>query len=311
MNNNTRMYKTLSSSEIAKLGIKIDRNYYYITENDIKEIKEQKFDNTSHEKIYQLIDEDYEWNPKIHSLIMDISVSLKDCSSIFGTNGSCYEDSIVGVGLTWKTDKSKIKRCIKICEITKDSKDITVPVNSIKLDDVSSNITFKVFFYIVSPGKTNGIKYFGNEQGIILHEQVMWTIIINGTGSIFPIIEIEDEGPLWTYMCDIDDICEDYFDNEHIEIRINTKHPAYEFIHPKSQTYNVYFLNELMSNAIATIIMDIRSKQSNGKIDLDEDFESGSILQAIKYFNDKLNFDINGSYDNLLKTVKEYFDKEC
>ena len=44
---------------------------------------------------------------------------------------------------------------------------------------------------------------------------------------------------------------------------------------------------------------------------LEQDFENGSILQAIKYFNDKLGFKINGTYEEMLKSIKVFFDKEC
>ena len=52
-----------------------------------------------------------------------------------------------------------------------------------------------------------------------------------------------------------DDITEDYFDNDHIQIIINKKHPAYEFIHPKSENYNSYFLNDVMASAMSRYIV--------------------------------------------------------
>ena len=165
---------------------------------------------------------------------------------------------------------------------------------------------------MIQPGTKGGNKFFGNERGLIIHDFIAWTIIISGKGSVFPIYEIEDDnGPLWSFMCDVDDITEDYFDNDHIQIIINKKHPAYEFIHPKSENYNSYFLNDVMASAISSIIMKLRSQEQNNKIDLEQDFENGSVLQAIKYFNDKLGFKINGTYEEMLKSVKVFFDKEC
>lgn len=313
MNSNTKLYKIISNDELSKMKISLSRKYYYITDNDIVEIKEQLFENNSNDKMYQLVDEDYTWNPKVHNLYLDLCVNIKNCKCIFGENASCYEDAIIGIGLSWKPDKSKIKHCVKIGEFSALDTEKTFIKNSVLIENLSSNATFKIFFYVVKPGKNNGCNFFGNERGIVIHESSEWTIIVNGTGSIFPIFEIEDDkGPLWSFMCDnIVDISEDYFDSEHIQIVINKKHPAYEFIHPKSETFNHMFLNDIMSSAISMIIMNLRSLQINGKIDLNADFESGSILQALKYFSEKLDFKINDSYENLCKSIKSFFDKEC
>ena len=129
----------------------------------------------------------------------------------------------------------------------------------IELENISSNVTFKLFFYITKSGTKNGSPYFGNEPGIILFEESLWTIIVDGEGSIFPIYEIEDvNAPLWSYICDVDDVSEDNFDDDHISIIINRKHPLYECVHPKSTAYNSLVLNEMMSSAVSNIIMTIR-----------------------------------------------------
>lgn len=307
-----KMFKTISSDELSKLKISIDRKYYYFSETDVKEIKEQKFENSSNEKMFQLVDDDYEWNPKINSLFMDLNLSLKNCSCIFGKNGTCYKDAIIGIGLSWKPDKSRIKRCIKIGEITTNDNEKNFTINSIELQNISSNVSFKLFMYVVKPGTIDGNPFFGNEQGIVIHDENAWTIIVDGGGSVFPIIETEEEnGPLWYFKCDVSDICEENFDDDHILIVLNKKHPLYPSIHPKSPEYNDFFQSEVLSSAITCIVMAIRNKQPNGKIDFDQEYESGSILQVLSYFKEKLGFNINGSYQELISSIKMFFDKEC
>lgn len=311
MKSNNKMYKTISGEELNKLKIKVGRKYYYFAETDLKEIKEQNFKNHSNEKVYQLIDDDYEWNPKVDILNLDLELSIQNCNVIFGKNGSCYRDSIIGIGLSWKPEKSRIKRCIKIGEFCAKDSIKEFKVNKIELQNLSSNCSFKLFFYIVKPGTIDGNPYFGNDQGLIIHEQILWSIVIDGSGSFFPIYEIEDEnGPLWYFTCDFDDICEDYFNDDHIQVLINKNHSLYPVIHPKSNQYNATILNEVMSSAVTCIIMAIRSKLQNNKVDLSLDYERGSILQALVYFSEKLNFKINDSYENLLISIKMFFDKE-
>lgn len=312
MNSNARLYKTLSSEELASLKLKIDRKYSYCTESDVKELKEQAFEgNNSNSKVFQLVDEDYEWDPKVHSLFLDIVLSIKNPSIIFGKNGSCYEDAVIGVGLTWKSEKSKIKNCIKLGEITKTSNSLEFVKSAIELENLSSNATFRLIFYIVKPGTKNGNKFFANQAGMVILDQIAWTIIVEGESSIFPIYEVaDDNGPLWSFSCDFYDITDDLFDKEHVKVLINTRHPAYAMVNLKSPQFNEMFMNEIMSNAVAAIIVAIRDKLPNNHVDLSLDCENGSILQALKYFKDKLDFDINGSLESLTNSIKKFFDKE-
>lgn len=312
MNSNARLYKTLSSEEFSALKLKINRKYSYFTENDVKELKEELFEGSNgNSKVFQLVDEDYEWDPKSNSLFLDIAVSIDNPSTIFGKNGACYEDAVIGVGLTWKSEKSKIKNCVKLGEITKESNSVEFVKSAIELENLSSNAAFKLIFYIAKPGTKNGNNFFANEAGMVIFEQTAWTIIVEGESSIFPIYEIaDDNGPLWSFSCDCYDIADDLFDKDHIKVLINTKHPAYSMIHLKSPQFNEMFMNEIMSNAIAAIIIAIRNKQPTNQIDISLDCENGSILQALKYFKDKLDFDINGSIESLTNSIKSFFDKE-
>ena len=307
-----RMYKTFSLEELSKLNISLKREYYYLTENDTKSIKEQGFENTSSKNVYQLIDDDYEWNPKKDCLFLNIKISLDNCDCIFGKNGTCFADSIVGIGLSWKPDKSRIKRCIKIGEITVEDHEKIIELNDIKLENISSNVDFKLFFYIAKPGKIDGNNFFGNEQGMVIYEDVAWSIIIDGGASIFPIMEIEDESkPLWYYWYNSQaDICEDFFDDQNLFIVLNKKHKLYPYISLKSNEYNEEFLNEILSSGITCIINAIKTAQPENKIDFSVDCERGSIMQALKYFNERLGFKINGDYDDLIISIKNYFDKE-
>lgn len=308
---NTRLYKTISQNEFSKLDFKIKKEYVYITDSDIKEIKEQSFDNVSSKKIFQLVDEDYEWNPREQNLYLSVNISMDNIKSLFGECGSTFEDSILGLGLVWKPEKSRIKRCKKLCELSINCNKTNVTINNIELQNISSNVDFYLVIYIVKAGSKNGSTFFANETGMILYQELLWTIIVEGNGSIFPIFEVEkDNSPIWSYYCDTADIAEDSFDMEHIRIEINKKHPSYNMLHPKSPTYSQSYENEILSNAIAMIILDIRSKQSDGIIDLNEECDQGTILNALKYFSDKLGFKINDNYSSLIESIKVFFDKE-
>ncbi len=307
----TKLYKSLSQKDFEVLGIKTKRQYYYLTDSEKKTITEQTFQDDNSKNVYQLVDEDFEWNPKEQSLYLNISMKSKDLSFLFGPDGFCSPGTILGVGLVWKPEKSKIKRCFKLGEISKDNSVIDINVENIELQNISSNVEFYFLIYIIKPSNNAINPFFANEEGIVLYSGKLWTIIVEGNGSIFPVYEIDDEGgPIWSYYCDFVDIADDPFDLEHIRININKQHPAYNLIHPKSPTYSQEYVNEILSSALTMIILDIRSKQENNVIDLDEDGSQGSILNVMKYFNETLKFKINSDYNELLRSVKAFFDKE-
>jgi hypothetical protein len=81
-------------------------------------------------------------------------------------------------------------------------------------------------------------------------------------------------------------------------------------LHPKSMTYSPAYVNETLSSALTFVILDLRSRQENNLIDLNEECEKGSILEVLKYFSDKLGFKINDDYNSLLYSIKTFFDKE-
>ena len=307
----SKMYKTFSNDEIKQLNIKINRLYYYNSEEDIKFITETSFENVSSQNMFQLVDDNYEWDAKLDSLFLDIDVEINNCNCLFGIDGSCYEDAIIGVGLSWKAEKSRIKRCVKLGQITKTDSIVNLDLKKIELENISSNVEFRIFFYIIKPGKIGGNPYFGNEEGLVLYDYSAWTIVVEGNGSIFPVVEIDDSSkPLWDIFVDCSQIDEDFFDDDHVRLILNKKHPLYSLIQPKSENYNHLVFNEIISSAITLIVLNIRKTQENDYFDLNMDYATCSILQAICYFSSNLDFKVNGTYSELLCSIKKFFDKE-
>ena len=311
MKTSTRLYKSLTQNDFDNIDVKIKRKYHYYNDGEKKNIEENVFENDNSKNVFQLIDEDYEWNAKEQSLFLDLKISATNLKHLFEDDGFVSSDAVLGIGLVWKPDKSKIKRCKKLCQFDISQNDIEIDINEIELPNMSSNTEFYITIYIVKPGNNTTNPFYANEQGMILYSQKEWTLIIEGNGSIFPIVEIEkDNWPIWSYYCNFNDIADDLFDCDNIRIEINKKHPAYCLFHPKSNTYSQEFVNEVLSSALFTIIIDIRSKQDNNIINFEEDGEVGSILRVLDYFHSNLGFDINGDYNSLLCSIKAYFDKE-
>lgn len=308
-----RLYMEIDNNTVKKLNIKSKREYYYKIEEEKKIIREQQFENTNNINQVQLVDDEDEWNYKTESLFLNVNFEMDNYQKLFGY--VCCEDAILGVGIEWKPENSRIKNCIKLGEFSYKSSDCFFHKENIEIENVNSNIDFSWIIYIVDPGTINKKAYYGSHSGLILGSGLLWSIIVDGNGSIFPIYEEAKVGkPLWWYHCDFSDISEDEFSEENIKIIINKAHPGYQYIQPKSNIYNEYMFSELISTALAVLILSIRQKNSengNGEfIDLSQQSCKGSILTVLKYFNDMLKFKINGTMLELQNSVKTYFDKE-
>lgn len=306
----TALFKTISPKLMSQLKPHLHREYYYIKDNDQNEINENIIGN---DKEVELVDDTFSWDFKNDSLYLNISLELDNCDLLFASNGVCFEDAILGVGLSWKSDKSRLNNSVKLGEITSLDKKIVIQKNDILIKSLNSNTSFKLFFYISKYGSKNGQLFFANEIGLVLYRETFWTIIIEGSGSTFPVRDVyEDNAPLWNITVSFDDITTDLFNEDYVSININKSHKAYPLLNPTNKdSFNKDFLNEVMSSAVVMLILEIRKEASDkDQFDFDQAFESGSILQAISFFKNKLKFAVNDDYDKLLKSVKSYFDKE-
>ncbi len=309
MKSSTSLFKTINNDLLSKLNIKLSRKYYFNKGDNQVEIKEVAVGNENEVK---LDDESLTWNPKKDKLYLNIFLKIINCNLLFGETGLCYGDAIVGIGLSWKGNRERLINSYKLGEITNQDTDKEIIIENIPLSNINSNLTFKLFFYIEKTGSKNGKPFYANEVGMIIYEEKMWEILIEGNGSVFPIEEISDsKGPLWNISINnIIDITEDPFDSDNVRILLNKQHKLYGLLNPNSKEYNKDFLNEVLSSALVLLILSIRETCDN-KFDLSLECERGSILLVIKYFNEKLGFKVNDSYEELLKSVKTYFDKEC
>jgi len=132
------------------------------------------------------------------------------------------------------------------------------------------------------------------------------SIIVDGQTSIFPIYEEENpDSSLWRFKCNVEDIFEDEFSTENLAIIINRLHPSYPLLNPKEKSYMKSFFVEVVSSALSMLIIEIKKGST---IDLNNNGAQGSVLVALRYFN-SLGIKINGTNEELITSVKQFFDK--
>ncbi|HCT0544149.1 TPA: hypothetical protein K8052_002299, partial [Staphylococcus pseudintermedius] len=107
-------------------------------------------------------------------------------------------------------------------------------------------------------------------------------IIVDGSGSIFPITEFsEKDGPLWKVNKSWIDASEDTFDSSNVSLMINDKHPLYRKI--TSGKSNQMLTGSIVLQVMSMIIDEVINKESQSLEDEEEIIE-GTILSAVSYW---------------------------
>lgn len=315
-----KLFKTLDDTLLKSLNIKCKREFYYVKDEERIILNEVKVDKLSTSQIYILEDSTRVWNElrRTQKLYLDIEVTMTNIVQIFyEKNKVCHPSTILGFGLEWKARESKIKYCKKLGTIDNSLDDFSVVVKGIEIENANCDIDFRWFIYISKPGKNIDElnEKYANSEGLILGKKEWWTILVSGNGSIFPIEEFSKVGdPLWSIRSSFTDWAVDEFSVDNLAITFNPAHPMYELINFGGDEFNEDLFKEVMSSALCALIIQVLA-QAKDAGEYDELFkepveESGSILAVLRYFKTTHNFAIGGGIDEMVRSIKVFFDKE-
>ena len=111
---------------------------------------------------------------------------------------------------------------------------------------------------------------------------------------------------MWYVRCDWTDPLSDPF-AESVSINLNTAHKNYKFIDRTQKTFCAQLLVEVMSSALCCIIEKIRSEKYLDQILSDDEVESGSVGEVVRYFANTLEWDFS-TPDKLSLSTRKFFD---
>lgn len=282
----------------------LDGNTYYVDETHIKGFEDKD--------IYELVDENSEFEQCNDKLYLDINFDIKNGKYLFGKYGLVYDDTVLGLGLEWKSKKSKIRHCIKIgqFDINSASKELLFKVKDVELTELNSDTTFNWIIFVIKSGTEIPGVFYANQEGLIIGRKTLWTIKGEGEGTLFPIIEYGNVNePLWKVNTFIEDAYIDSFTSDNISIMINKYHKDYQYIQNNNRNFNSSFLMEVLSSSLFMLIKELSRSIEDFKNMKLKHCENGSIVQALLYFEQELNIKIHGSDIELMLSIKSFMDK--
>lgn len=311
------LYPSLSEDAINSGIFHAEEYRISYTDKDGSE-KNLEYESAEYGSAVNCLKTDGVWSADKYNLRFKRTVVLRKFRDLFGTDGLACKNARLGISFVWKSHDSRQRGAEPVltfgvteadfldkqdhtfveCEL-----DFEFPCAKLRGDVILSTV-----LYIAEAGNPDEDEiHLANEEGFVLGEFDSFVLRLDGTGSLFPIYEVhENDKPLWYVRCDWTDPVSDSF-VETISININTAHKNFRYIDRSQKTFCHQLLVEVMSSALCCIIEKIRSEKYLEQILGEDEMESGSIGEVVRYFANTLEWDFS-SPDKLSLSTRKFFD---
>jgi len=286
----------------------------YHTDNETRELDVKQIESSSRFHYFKIEDPNCEWNPDEHKINYSRKYTINNPSILFGENGIAPSNSLLGLVLIWTSKASSMRGTQIIGKFSSQSKgplefDLKGSFNK---GILKGDVQLTTSLYLAEAGaRLKSEMHLINKQGTLLGEIENQIMIVDGVGSIFPVVEVyEPNEPLWWVYFDVYDISSDPFNDDNIRIEINKGHKDYEALMSKKGLEENEFLTDIIASAIQLIIQKALS-DTDFKEDIinDENLEPDSIGKVISYFINSLEFDIS-SPELMAKSIRSFMMKQ-
>lgn len=308
------MYPTLSEDLKNGIGFKIDDwEFSYKDTEEFPVIAENK---KEYQNGYsaQIKDPRGVWTADSYNLNVSSVLKICDCSILFGPLGIAPSDAEIGIAMTWISTDSDCRGVVYIGEIEKQKKSCEINFcYNFDENKLKGSIILDIIIYLKRAGKVlPDEKHLSHKEGTVLGKLSHCEFFIDGNGSFFPIAEVnEPDKPLWwVHYNELADPFEDKFTEDNVAIFLNSAHPYYKSMKIGISLKESPLFLEVISSALFVIVESVKANSANDweQIIQGENFETGSIAQAINYFINKLEWDVS-SPAKLSVSIRQFFDK--
>lgn len=276
-----------------------------------KELKTQLLEVSKETALLKFEDPDYTWDPEAHNLKVKRFSKISNPNFLFGEKGVVPNDSELAIGLIWSSKAVNIRGAKFLKTFTVDSErplTFDIDIDFLK-GTLKQELLLEVVIYVYKAGivEPNEI-HLCNIPGNIVGRLENTKIILEGNGSVFPIVEVEEATmPLWWVVCSWTDIQEDKFDVENIKICINRAHNNFDQVYTGKKIGNSPLFLEILGSALQTIIEKAKESPAWINVKSGDGLVPGSIGEAINYFINSFNWDIS-SPEKLSRSIRLYLE---
>lgn len=231
----------------------------------------------------ELFDQNSKWDVAYENLIVSQSIYIDKPSKFFGENGLAEQGSRIGVGVVWYSRDSKQRGAKHITSFSYRNQSVQANMElEFERHQLRGKLHYEIILYIDSIDEKRN-SYLANEYGMVLGNVFNLELILEGDGSTFPIVSIEeDDMPLWSLYCEWNDL-NDPFD-ESVRLRLNFKHKDYDLLNMESNKFDENLFKQIMINVVSIIIQTAVDRNEIELLEENDDFDRGTIGELIKYY---------------------------
>ena len=285
-------YPKLTETLYNKIGYQHDEYGYYYNDGIKHKLEGESISATSSKAEYiKLADPVNNWHPEEHNLIIETSCIINSPFFLFGPNGLAAADGgTIGVAVIWTDVDASIRGSQIIGEFKKsDGGPIELPVRlEFPPKKLRGTLVLNTVLYLKEVG--NPTEDEGMQVSVIgsilgnLGENTK--IIIDGNGSIFPVMETNKPGePLWWVECNWTDPTEDTFTQENFCLFLNNGHKDYDSLNIKDGIAKSPMLVDIVSSAIQILVTEVLSNEASKYNTINGiDLTPNSISSVVNYY---------------------------
>jgi len=283
----------LYDEEIEELlDVSTDLLFYFREEDGSKQILNQTLDY----EFKTLLRNEYDnWDYVENGIGLSGSVTLGYPTSLFGPTRLVNADAELGIALQWLSKKSSQRGVVPIATITnKTPDDLIIPIDYyFPKDKLFGEVIISLIVYL-KKASLNSMRGQAQVSGAILGELEEWFVILDGSGSTFPIVIVnEPDKPLWFVDFNYSEPLIEPFDKEYIAIYLNKAHDAFKFVYTPKTKFDLVLYVEFLASAIHLILQNLMNCPDWQDIQDGRNCEEGSIGQVMHYFKTTLNWDLD------------------
>lgn len=282
--------------------------FYYIRNEEEVQLNFEEISEGA--SVYAITDNQGVWMPDYYNLGIKRSYTLSNYKSLFGENGIACRNSVLGLAVIWKSSDSKQRGAINIGDICNSDKSLTLNLNyEFSKAQLRGEVEFTTIIYVKQLGTpSKEEEHLANTYGCILGEIDKFIIKLDGSGSMFPLYEVnEPNQTLWYIKCEWEDPMYDQF-SECVSIYINVGHKNYKYLDKTKKTFDEQLLKEIIASALFILISKLKEENYWDVIIDGVDLESGSVAEAVNYFINTLEWDVS-TPELLSISIRRFFDQ--
>ena len=255
-----------------------------------------------------------DWFPNGCDLEYHQEFHIGNPGAFFGNHSVTDKENKIGLAVHVSSRTSMFQETIPLdYEIEDTPQDIKLNfTKKFKRDELRGEVKIGFFFYLKSVKKIH--QFQADRPGMTLSDGNFFEtcLIVDGSGSAFPITETEIPcGPLWQMRKHWDDPCIDPFNASSVEVELNSIHPIFKQLVgsvDKNSGTGKALMESIIKQAIAMIIFEAVSEMNNTDGD-SWNFDmaaKGSVLEIVGYWVDVYEIDIdNLSMINVFDSVQK------